>query len=61
MVGLARDRPVTFPSRNIRQDLASRLDYAHGYSELHHDPTVNGRYDTSGRIVSKSLDGGQNF
>jgi hypothetical protein len=48
---LVSDPLVAFPSRNVREDLTSRLDHAHGHGQLHHESIVNGYSDMSGPTV----------
>jgi hypothetical protein len=40
VMGLPDDAPVIFPSRNVRKDLASRLDHIHRHGRLHHESMV---------------------
>jgi hypothetical protein len=51
MVGLVGNQPVTFPSRNVRKDRASRLDHAHGHRRLHYELMGNDQYDTGGPFI----------
>jgi hypothetical protein len=51
VVGVVEDPLVTFPSLNVRKDLASRLDRAHGHGRLHHESIVNSHDDIIGPII----------